>query len=225
MTNNDIAAHLKIIKVVNNDAGGTKSAGTFSFTIGGVTASDGQTVTGAGAPGVDSTLTSVGNYTVTEGAHPGYSEGYSTDCNGAIALGETKTCTVTNTALAATNAATTAQKVILLDTMTITGIKPGASDAALTGKNDVVFQLFNNGTCSGSAVYEKTVDVSMAVDPSESTLRIGTASTPNDGTAYSTTTTGTFRWKAQYTGDLFNAGVAADCAAVEQTVVTFSYGN
>src|SRR5207247_1953205 len=42
------------------------------------------------------TLTSVGSYSVAENAHPGYDATFSTDCTGTIALGETKTCTVTN---------------------------------------------------------------------------------------------------------------------------------
>ena len=42
------------------------------------------------------TLTTVGSYSVAENAHPGYDATFSADCTGTIALGETKTCTVTN---------------------------------------------------------------------------------------------------------------------------------
>ncbi len=96
VTNNDKAAHLVIIKNVVNDNGGTKAAGAFSGTITGVTAAGGNTWTGTAAPGVDKTLISVGSYTVTETADPGYDTTYSADCTGTIALGQTKTCTVTN---------------------------------------------------------------------------------------------------------------------------------
>src|SRR5439155_14791788 len=91
VTNNDKAAHLIIIKNVVNDNGGTKAAGDFSGTITGVSAAGGNTWTGAGSPGVDKTLASVGSYTVTETADPDYNTTYSADCNGAIALGQTKT--------------------------------------------------------------------------------------------------------------------------------------
>src|SRR5204862_919642 len=62
-------------------------------TVAGVTAAGGNAWTGAST---NRTLTSVGSYSVTEGAHPGYDATFSTDCTGTIALGETKTCTVTN---------------------------------------------------------------------------------------------------------------------------------
>lgn len=37
-----------------------------------------------------------GTYSVGETEDPGYAVSYSTDCNGTIALGETRTCTITN---------------------------------------------------------------------------------------------------------------------------------
>src|SRR5205085_2448485 len=96
ITNDDQAAHLIIVKQVINDNGGGKSASDFSGTITGVTASGGNSWTGTASPGVDKALTSVGSYSVTEGVHAGYDVSYSTDCAGTIALGQTKTCTVTN---------------------------------------------------------------------------------------------------------------------------------
>jgi hypothetical protein len=96
ITNDDDAPHLIIIKHVINVNGGTKTADKFSGTIGGVTVAGGNTWVGAESPGVDKTLTSVGSYNVTENADPDYNATYSTDCAGTIALGQTKTCTVTN---------------------------------------------------------------------------------------------------------------------------------
>jgi hypothetical protein len=93
ITNSAQAAHLIINKVVTNDNGGSLTAASFSGTFSGVTASGGQTWTGAST---DKTLTSVGSYSVAENPHPGYDVTFSTDCTGTIALGETKTCTVTN---------------------------------------------------------------------------------------------------------------------------------
>src|SRR6266545_4193227 len=96
INNNDQAAHLIVIKHVDNNDGGTKVAADFSLTIGGVTAVGGNTFAGAESPGVDKTLSTVGAYNVTEGAHVGYDVSYSAGCTGTIANGETKTCTVTN---------------------------------------------------------------------------------------------------------------------------------
>lgn len=96
ITNDDQAAHIIIIKQVTNDNGGTKVAGDFSGTISGVTVSGGNAWTGTATPGVNKTLTTVGIYTVAENADSTYATTYSADCTGTIALGETKTCTVTN---------------------------------------------------------------------------------------------------------------------------------
>src|SRR5206468_383884 len=93
ITNSAQAAHLIINKAVTNDNGGSLTAANFSGTVSGVTASGGQTWTGASTT---LTLTTVGSYSVAENPHPGYDATLSVDCTGTIALGETKTCTVTN---------------------------------------------------------------------------------------------------------------------------------
>ena len=113
--NDDKPAHLIIIKNVINDSGLTKVAGDFSGNITGVTAVGGNTWTGTVTPGVDKTLSSVGTYNVTENAAAGYTTSYSADCSGTIALGQTKTCTVTNNDNPASPAGTTVQKVFLHD--------------------------------------------------------------------------------------------------------------
>ena len=95
INNNDNAAHLIVIKHVVNDNGGTAVASGFSTTISGVTTAT-PTAAGAESPGVDNVLTTVGAYSVDEGAHVGYDKTLSTDCSGTIALGQTKTCTITN---------------------------------------------------------------------------------------------------------------------------------
>ncbi|MBI3396977.1 DUF11 domain-containing protein [Candidatus Woesebacteria bacterium] len=96
ITNDDQAAHLVVVKHVVNDNGGQSSASGFTMTINGVTATGGNSFAGAETPGTDKTLSTVGNYNVTETGPSGYSSSYSADCSGTIALGQTKTCTVTN---------------------------------------------------------------------------------------------------------------------------------
>jgi len=99
INNNDIPAHLIVIKHVINNNGGNKVAGDFTTTISGVTTAT-PTTAGVESPGVDNVLTSVGSYDVDEGTHTGYLKSRSTDCFGTIALGETKTCTITNNDIA-----------------------------------------------------------------------------------------------------------------------------
>lgn len=93
INNNDNVTHLIVIK---NIVGGSNVASDYSTTITGVTTAV-PTAAGAESPGVDNTITTFGVYTVDEGAHDGYEKTLSADCSSTIALGETKTCTITNT--------------------------------------------------------------------------------------------------------------------------------
>jgi uncharacterized repeat protein (TIGR01451 family)/LPXTG-motif cell wall-anchored protein len=95
ITNDDQAAHLIVVKHVINDNGGTKLAGDFTMTIEGVTAIGGNSFQGQDLPGSDRIVTP-GSYSVVESGPSGYAATYSAECSGTIALGETKTCTVTN---------------------------------------------------------------------------------------------------------------------------------
>jgi Prealbumin-like fold domain len=87
--------HLIVIKHVVNDNGGGAVAANFTMTIGGVTATGGNSFPGAESPGTDKEVTP-GSYSVTETGPSGYGASFSVGCTGTIAAGETKTCTVTN---------------------------------------------------------------------------------------------------------------------------------
>jgi Prealbumin-like fold domain len=96
LTNDDQAATLTVVKHVINDHVGTKVAADFTLTINGVVAVGGNSFAGAESPGVTKTLTSVGAYSVTEAPAAGYAASASAGCSGTIALGESRTCTITN---------------------------------------------------------------------------------------------------------------------------------
>ncbi|MDO8552465.1 MAG: hypothetical protein Q7S01_02950 [bacterium] len=100
ITNNDIAATttpptLTVNKVVINNDGGTATTSDFTLFIDNATTTSGTTAT-----------TTVGAHVVSEGAHAGYAETISGDCdsngNVTLAAGENKTCTITNNDIAAT---------------------------------------------------------------------------------------------------------------------------
>ncbi len=94
-------ATLTVIKHVVNNNGGTKTAADFTLTINGVTAVGGNSFAGSES-GVTKTLSTVGAYSVSEGALHGYVLALSSpDCTGTIALGEHKTCVLTNDDVAA----------------------------------------------------------------------------------------------------------------------------
>jgi len=96
LRNDDLAARLTVVKQVVNDHGGTKAPADFTIAIAGVTATGGNSFAGS-ASGVTRTLSSVGAYSVTEVAVPGYGlESASAGCSGTISLGEHKTCVLVN---------------------------------------------------------------------------------------------------------------------------------
>jgi hypothetical protein len=94
ITNNDQAPTLIVIKHVINDNGGTKSAADFLITVTGISPNP-ASFSGAVSPGTTVAI-KAGGYEVTENEDPGYDATYSADCSGNIAVGETKTCTITN---------------------------------------------------------------------------------------------------------------------------------
>jgi uncharacterized repeat protein (TIGR01451 family) len=99
ITNNDQAATLIVKKHVINDNGGTKVAGDFTLSV---TGSSPSPASFKGDESGTSVGLNAGSYSVGEGTDPGYAASYSSDCTGSIALGETKTCTVTNDDIAPT---------------------------------------------------------------------------------------------------------------------------
>jgi len=99
ITNDDIAPSLTVIKTVVNDNGGAKVASNFSITVTGTNVAPSATFPGAVSPGTAVTL-NAGSYSVDEAADSGYAKTLSADCMGSIALGESKTCTITNNDIA-----------------------------------------------------------------------------------------------------------------------------
>ncbi|MGH2690079.1 MAG: prealbumin-like fold domain-containing protein [Actinomycetota bacterium] len=91
ITNDDIQPKLVVKKIVVNDDGGTMTSGDFTMNVSGTT-----TASFAGSPAGTEVALDAGQYAVDETAVPGYAKSLSTDCSGTIAIGQTKTCTVTN---------------------------------------------------------------------------------------------------------------------------------
>ena len=94
VTNDDVAAKLIVIKHVVNDDGGTAVAGNFTMIVDDA-GSNPPSFPGAEAPGTEVGI-DPGAYSVSESGPSGYTMSASADCSGTIALGETKTCTLTN---------------------------------------------------------------------------------------------------------------------------------
>ena len=98
ITNNDIAPKLTVIKHVINTNGGTLEAKDFTMNVDATNVQPSSSFPG-NENGTVVTLDQ-GGYTVSETPVDGYSPVYSDDCQGSIAVGQEKTCTVTNSAIA-----------------------------------------------------------------------------------------------------------------------------
>ena len=94
ITNDDIQPKLIVIKHVVNDNGGTATAANFTIGVTGSSPSP-ASFSGAETPGTQVAI-NAGSYNVAEGGPIGYAASFSANCTGSIAIGETKTCTITN---------------------------------------------------------------------------------------------------------------------------------
>jgi Prealbumin-like fold domain len=198
VTNDDIQPKLIVIKHVDNSNGGSKTAADFTMKVTGSSPSPGS-FPGAESPGTSVAL-NAGSYSVDEdGPLASYASSFSADCSGSIAVGETKTCTVTNTHTKAVTSTSTAQHLLPNDSASIGGRDPVGGKAK--------FELFAPGddTCSGNPAFTQTVDVVG-----------GQASTSNDG--FVASAEGTWRWKVSYLGDDENQPSTSDCGVERFTI-------
>jgi len=89
ITNDDTTAHLKLVKLVTNDNGGKAVAADWTLTATG-------DKTYSGAAGFDLDV-DAGTYALSESTIPGYTTtGFDCGASVTLALGESKTCTITN---------------------------------------------------------------------------------------------------------------------------------
>lgn len=93
ITNDDIGPHLSVIKHVDNTGGGTKTAADFEILVDAANASPENF---AGSESGVEVILSAGAYSVSEELEDDYLPEYSSNCEGTIALAETKTCTIVN---------------------------------------------------------------------------------------------------------------------------------
>jgi hypothetical protein len=199
VTNDDIPPQLVVIKHVINDNGGTAEAADFTMSVSGSNA-DPASSPGAESPGTEVAL-DAGAYIVSESGPSGYAASYSADCTGAMAVGEVKTCTVTNNDEKASPGIATEQKWILHDSALLSGIRPGAADA---GSATVLFRLFSDAQCT-TEVFSEMVDINSGI--AQTSL------------GYVTTVPGTYYWTAFYSGDNFNEPQLSGCGT-ESTTIT-----
>ena len=203
IVNDDVPPLLTVIKHVINDNGGTAVAGDFTMNVAATNPS------AASFPGSEAGTTitlNAGSFNVTESSPAGYTQTSAVGCSGTIALGEHKTCTITNDDTRAAPTAATVMRWILHDAATVTGIRAGAPDAAAA---TITFRLYgpNDATCTTA------INGGGEVRPASG----GTASTVA-GFQIGEGQVGTYRWVASYSGDQFNAPFVTACGAETHTI-------
>jgi len=207
ITNDDQAGTLIVKKLVVNDNGGTKIATDFSFQLNGGSATAFLQDTGP-LYGKNTLTVSAGTYNVTEPAVSGYTTTSSTCSSVVVANGGTQTCTITNDDQKAAPGGATVQRTILHDTLTITGIRTGAPDAA---DARVRFRLYSDAGCSTPVGEVEEVTIALKNSTGTATTAIGVlVSAP-----------GTYFWTTEYTGDQYNTGGLLSVCGDERTTVTF----
>ena len=195
ITNDDTPGTLIVRKIVTNDNGGTATEDDFAFKVNG-----GSAVT-FDADGTNELTVDAGSYSVVEDALPiaGYTTTYGNSLNSAgnctsltVPLGGTVTCTITNDDTKASPSGTTTQEWTLRDALTISGIRSGGSPAA-----SVTFRLYSDASCATLVGSEQ-----------DTTISAGVASTT---TGITVDNSGTYYWRAHYSGDSYNNEFTTAC--------------
>ena len=145
IANNDAAAHLTVIKHVENDNNGDQLASDFTISVTGTDVSD-SSFPGDEA-GTEVTL-DAGSYSVGETGPAGYQPSFSADCSGTIALGASKTCTITNDDI----------QPLLTVTKIVNGGSKSASEFALSVDSTSVTSGAANGFDAGVYVVSEIPD-------------------------------------------------------------------
>ena len=234
ITNTAQPATLVVKKAVTNDNGATKLAAAFSFTVSGVAGTFSFDTADANDPGNtlkgQRTLTNLapGTYTVTEtvASATGYTVTYSTaTCtNVAIPRGGSATCVIANDDVISTPGASTDQRVVLHDSISLTGVKRGASQQA--GNNTITFRLYTSATCDVGGVAAIYTEGPIALNLSNANQTDFTVATVTGylfDPAAASPQTASFYWRVAYSGDQNNQALTTPCGPGpngERTAVT-----
>jgi hypothetical protein len=211
VTNNDQAATLTVIKHVVNDSGGSALASAFTMSV--TNSANPASFPGAESPGTDVNV-NPGTYSVGETGPSGYTASYSADCSGSIALGESKTCTVTNNDDLAGTLMKTTLSWTLKDEADLGGdLRRGGvcdNDGTITFK----LYRYDLGTAVGDLTCADADKIWTSEAIPEADGDLGKANTSHD-----VDQPGIYLWVAVYSGDNCNSGSTSGCGA-EVTEIT-----
>jgi hypothetical protein len=144
-----------------------------------------------------------------------FGTGQQTVANFKVEAGSTTACTIVNKLVKATPSQTTTQTpfVKIKDSITLTGIKAGASDASSATAS---FTLYSDSACSTSVGSAGPITLSYSNNGATGTANM------TDASAISIAPGFTYYWKVTYSGDAFNNGFTTTCGQ-ESATATFTF--
>jgi hypothetical protein len=186
ITHDDRPGTLIVVSRVVNDDGGSATPGAFTVTVAAGDPSP-ASFPGAGAPGTSVTL-DAGAYAVAASGPAGYTTTPGPDCSGVIALGQTRTCTLTSDDDRPATATCNGKAA------TIVG-GPGPSDIRGTAGNDVIVDLDGSNIVRGRGGRDTVCtgagnDQVLAGDGADAIIDTGGTNVVVGGAANDTITTG-----------------------------------
>ena len=223
--NDDDAPSLTLIKVVDNTAGGSNVASDWTLTALGPTG-----FSGAG-PSVSSSDTfDAGTYDLSESGPTSPTAVYTASdwvCVGGdqtdadtvtLGLGDSATCTITNTAQKAQPSAVTSQGWTLHDTASFSDVRHGASsESGVT----VTFELFDDAECTNSVGTEGPISIWDA-DAEKTLDEVSTVTGIQVYPGKDIATT--YYWIVSRTGDEYNLPYTSVCGSEKTTITPVQNG-
>jgi len=203
---------LTVIKVLNNNSGGSKTLVTeFSFTRNGVNevafeadGSNQYTYPAGTEIDVAENDYSPDYVTTYSDDYAGNGTDAATECQDLVIPNAANvTCTITNDDTQKIPVAKTTQTWTIKDTLTLDGLRTGASNA---GTATVTFALYEGGTCTAATKVGQEVVTGVTGETVAMTAGIPV------------TATGYYSWIVTYSGDLYNEEVVLECGD-EQTLI------
>ena len=188
ITNDDDAGTLTVNKVVVNDNGGEATPDDFSFEVNGGASQAFE------ADGSNDLTVDAGTYNVTETPIDGYTMTGNTCVDVVVPNGGSASCTITNDDTKASPAGTTVQRWVLHDSLTITGLRAGAPDAA---DATVTFSVFSDDECAEQVGDDEVIDL--------------VGSSASTALGVEVFESGTYYWTADYSGDAYNDVFSTAC--------------
>ncbi len=228
ITNTTNGVTFTVIKHVDNTTNGDggQTAANFTMSVTSAIGSPSPASFPGSEAGTPVTIKANAPYSVGEGAVTGYSQTSSTTgCSSAtgIAPGGSATCTITNTADKQTPDIATTMKWVLKDSVTVSGLRPFASNA---GDAYVIFTLYGpfnpaDPVNDPPGCTSKLIFTSLQADGALTYAQDGKSGTASTN-GFEVPGPGIYLWQAHYSGDADNNSQDTVCGSEKTEIKDLS---